>query len=104
MIDREEIFVEEGNDELSVTFTPSDDLTDHVIAVYLTDVLGNTYVIGEATGKSIGETMIIACTVDVPPCKSYTVEIGPKDKSTPPVWPRQGQEGVIQVHDLAYHS
>lgn len=67
------------------------------LVAYLTDELGNVHAIGEATGVGKGESMEIPVTFDVPPKRSYALEVAPKDRSLPAVWPEGSEEGTVKV-------
>lgn len=98
------IDVREGQGDLALKLTLERDFSGTVLAVYLTDRRGATHTIGEATGVGKGDDMLIAVTFDVPPARVYSLEVGPKDESLPPIFPEQDEQAEVFVHDALYNN
>jgi hypothetical protein len=98
----EPLTVREGQDEITLSLTLDEDHTGETLVVYLTDQIGNVHEIGEATGVGKGESMEIPVTFDVPPKRSYVLEVGPKDRSLPAVWPEGSEEATVKVREAKF--
>lgn len=101
---QEGLKIPEGEDRMLLTVKMPRDLTGEVLAVFLSDEARNVYKVSEAPGLDEGERVIFALQIENLDPGKYFVEVGFADKDLPPVWPKEGERGILQVLDINYNN
>lgn len=96
--------VPEGADRILVNVTMPRDLTGEVLAVFLTDEAQDVYKVSEASGLDKDDTVVFALQTDNLDPGKYLVEVGFTNKDLPPVWPKEGERGILQILDISYNN
>lgn len=101
---REGLKVPEGNTQFGLLITMPRDFSNEVIAVYFISEAREVINVGEATGKKQGEDVLITVATENLSPNRYMVEVGLDDKDLPPIWPQEGERGIIKIFDVQYNN